>query len=209
MNNKASEQLHYPKSCWELYWSFSLMAMQAFGGSTAIAQQFLVDQKKWLDQKGFLELLTVSQVLPGPNIMILTTILGDRYFGWRGALASFLGMVSIPGTLMLTIYVVYEHYAQNEIVSAALMGMAASAAGMVVGAALRLVPDFMENPIGKLAWLVLLVITFVLVALYKISMLYVLPLVGIPAIIWAYYRIIRRAGEALKTIDLSKGEGDK
>lgn len=61
-----------PKSCWDLFCSFTLMAMQAFGGSTAIAQQFLVDQKKWLTQSEFLDLLTVSQVLPGPNIMILT-----------------------------------------------------------------------------------------------------------------------------------------
>ena len=74
-----------PKSCWDLFCSFTLMAMQAFGGSTAIAQQFLVDQKKWLTQSEFLDLLTVSQVLPGPNIMILTIMVGDRHFGWRRA----------------------------------------------------------------------------------------------------------------------------
>ena len=33
-----------PKSCWDLFCSFTLMAMQAFGGSTAIAQQFLVEE---------------------------------------------------------------------------------------------------------------------------------------------------------------------
>jgi len=81
----------------------TLMAMQAFGGSTAIAQQFLVDQKKWLTQSEFLDLLTVSQVLPGPNIMILTIVVGDRHFGWRGALASFLGMITLPATLMLSV----------------------------------------------------------------------------------------------------------
>lgn len=78
-----------PKSCWDLFCSFTLMAMQAFGGSTAIAQQFLVDQKKWLTQSEFLDLLTVSQVLPGPNIMILTIVVGDRHFGWRGATCLF------------------------------------------------------------------------------------------------------------------------
>ncbi len=202
------KQLNTPKSCWELYWSFSLMAIQAFGGSTAIAQQFLVDQKKWLDQRGFLELLTVSQVLPGPNIMILTTILGDKYFGWKGALASFLGMVSIPGTLMLSMYVVYQQYASNAIVSAALVGMSASAAGMVVGAALRLFSDFLVNPIGKIVWPSLLVITFILVGLYKFSMLYVLPIVGIPAIGWAYFRIVKAGRKALKVNDQLKDEED-
>lgn len=180
-----------PKNCRELFWSFSLMAMQAFGGSTAIAQQFLVDQKRWLTQAQFLEMLTVSQVLPGPNIMILTVMLGDRYFGWKGALASFLGMITFPATLMLSMFAVYEHFAENPTVSAALAGMAASAAGMVIGSAIKLFPNIKNNVVGKPMWLFLLVLTTVLVGLYKLSMVKILPLVGIPAFFWAYYRIIK------------------
>lgn len=176
-----------PKNCWEIYWSFTLMAMQAFGGSTAIAQQFLVDQKKWLSQRQFLELLTVSQVLPGPNIMILTIMVGDRHFGWKGALSAFLGMISIPATLMLSVFVFYEQYADNPMVSAALVGMAASAAGMVAGAAMKLVYNFKENIIGKPMWLIAALLTFFTVGVWKISMLYILPLVGIPVSIWAYF----------------------
>ncbi len=97
----------------------------------------------------FLEMLTVSQVLPGPNIMILSVMLGDRYFGWRGALAAFLGMITFPATLMLTVFVIYEQYASNPVVSAALAGMAASASGMVIGAAIKLVPNIKSNIIGK------------------------------------------------------------
>ena len=134
-----------PKSCWDLFCSFTLMAMQAFGGSTAIAQQFLVDQKKWLTQSEFLDLLTVSQVLPGPNIMILTIVVGDRHFGWRGALASFLGMITLPATLMLSVFVFYQQYAENKWVSDALVGMAASASGMVAGAAMSFFTTAKKN----------------------------------------------------------------
>ncbi len=158
-----------------------------------MAQQFLVDQKKWLDQRGFLELLTVSQVIPGPNIMILSTILGDRYFGWKGALSAFFGMISLPGLLMLSVFVFYEQYAANPVVSAALAGMAASAAGMVVGAALRLVPDIKVNPVGKLIWILILIVTFATVGVFKFSMFIVLPSIGIPVCLWAYYQIIKKA----------------
>lgn len=178
-----------PKSCWELFWSFTWMAMQAYGGSTAIAQQFLVDQKQWLTHENFLEMLTISQLLPGPNIMILTVMLGDRYFGWRGALASFFGMITLPASLMLSVFVLYEQYAQNPYVTSALAGMAASASGMVVGSALKLVSNIKHNAIGALSWLFLLFVTFLLVGLCKISMIKVLPIVGIPAFIWAYLRI--------------------
>lgn len=174
------------------------MAMQAFGGSTAIAQQFLVDQKQWLTMPRFLEMLTVSQVLPGPHIMILSIMLGDRYFGWRGALAAFLGMITFPATLMLTVFVIYEQYASNPVVSAALAGMAASASGMVVGAAIKLVPNIKSNIIGKPVWILLLAVTFISVGLFKMSMIKVLPLVGIPAFFWALYRIVQKANKELK-----------
>ena len=159
-----------PKSCWDLFCSFTLMAMQAFGGSTAIAQQFLVDQKKWLTQSEFLDLLTVSQVLPGPNIMILTIVVGDRHFGWRGALASFLGMITLPATLMLSV---------------------ASASGMVAGAAMKLLYNCKENIITPPVWIFGLVITFITVGMLKISMVYILPIVGIPLSFWAWYRFIK------------------
>lgn len=167
------------------------MAMQAFGGSTAIAQQFLVDQKKWLTQSEFLDLLTVSQVLPGPNIMILTIMVGDRHFGWRGALASFLGMITLPATLMLSVFVFYQQYAENKWVSDALVGMAASASGMVAGAAMKLLYNCKENTITPPVWIFGLVITFITVGVLKISMVYILPIVGIPLSFWASYRFIK------------------
>lgn len=179
------------KNCWDLYISFTLMALQAFGGSTAIAQQFLVDQKKWLTQSQFLDLLTVSQVLPGPNIMILTILIGDRNFGWKGALASFLGMVSVPGTLMLSVFVFYQQFSDNPLVSQALVGMAASAAGMVAGAALKLVYNCRENIITPPVWILGLVLTFVTVGVMKISMLFILPILGIPLSLWAWYRFLK------------------
>ena len=180
-----------PKSCWDLFCSFTLMAMQAFGGSTAIAQQFLVDQKKWLTQSEFLDLLTVSQVLPGPNIMILTIMVGDRHFGWRGALASFLGMITLPATLMLSVFVFYQQYAENKWVSDALVGKAASASGMVAGAAMKLLYNCKENTITPPVWIFGLVITFITVGVLKISMVYILPIVGIPLSFWAWYRFIK------------------
>ena len=187
-----------PNNCWDIFWSFTCMAMQAFVGSTAIAHQFLVDQKQWLTMPRFLEMLTVSQVLPGPNIMILSVMLGDRYFGWRGALAAFLGMITFPATLMLTVFVIYEQYASNPVVSAALAGMAASASGMVIGAAIKLVPNIKSNIIGKPVWILLLAVTFISVGLFKMSMIKVLPLVGIPAFFWALYRIVQKANKELK-----------
>jgi chromate transporter len=67
------------------------MAVQAFGGVLPIAERIIVIDKKWLSQKQFVEMLAVSQAIPGPNIVNLALMLGDHFQGWRGAFAASMG----------------------------------------------------------------------------------------------------------------------
>lgn len=61
-----------------------------------MAQRELVDRLQWLTHQQFLELLSLSQVLPGPNIVNLGLILGDRFLGWRGGVAAMAGLLLAP-----------------------------------------------------------------------------------------------------------------
>ena len=83
-----------PHSLTELFWAFTALALQGFGGVVAITQRELVDKKQWLTQAQFVEDWAVAQVLPGPNVVNLSLMIGDRYFGMRG------GMVALAGWLI-------------------------------------------------------------------------------------------------------------
>jgi len=74
-----------PASLRQLFWAFSALALQGFGGVLAVVQRELVERKQWLSQKEFLEDWAVAQILPGPNVVNLSLMWGGRYFGWRGA----------------------------------------------------------------------------------------------------------------------------
>ena len=93
--------------------------------------------------------------------------------------------------VMLSVFVFYQQYAENKWVSDALVGMAASASGMVAGAAMKLLYNCKENTITPPVWIFGLVITFITVGVLKISMVYILPIVGIPLSFWAWYRFIK------------------
>ena len=67
-----------PESAGELFRVFTQLAMQGFGGVLPVAQRMLVERQRWLDRAQFLELLSVAQVLPGPNIINMALIFGDR-----------------------------------------------------------------------------------------------------------------------------------
>ena len=58
-----------PQSKTDLFFSFSILALQGFGGVLAIVQRELVEKKRWLTQEEFLEDWAVAQILPGPNVV--------------------------------------------------------------------------------------------------------------------------------------------
>ena len=69
-----------PASPRALFMAFNRLALQGFGGVIPVAQRELVERERWLSRQGFVELLSISQVLPGPNIVNLALIFGDRCF---------------------------------------------------------------------------------------------------------------------------------
>ncbi len=67
----------------------------------AVVQRELVDKRKWLTAEEVVEDWAVAQILPGPNVVNLSLMLGDRYFGWRGALTGVAGMLCFPTIVVL------------------------------------------------------------------------------------------------------------
>ena len=65
-------ELRAPRSKTELFTAFTWLALQGFGGVLAVAQRELVERLRWLSKEQFVELLSLSQVLPGPNIINLS-----------------------------------------------------------------------------------------------------------------------------------------
>ena len=85
-----------PRSQSELLRVFSALALQGFGGLLPIAQRGLVERRQWLTRDEFIEMLSVGQVLPGPNVVNLALMIGDRFFSWRGAFAALGGLLALP-----------------------------------------------------------------------------------------------------------------
>lgn len=184
-----------PSSPRELFVAFCLLALQGFGGVLAVAQRTLCEQRRWLTREQFVELLAMSQVLPGPNVCNLAVLVGDRYFGWRGALAALGGMVLLPLVIVLALAALYVHYAQLPAVAGALKGMGAVAAGLIAGTTLKLAVSLRTSVLGARACLLLGGVTFVLVAVLRLPLLWVLAAVGTLGIAWAW-RVLRTAVSA-------------
>ena len=84
-------------------------------------------------------------MLPGPNIVNLALMFGDRFFGWRGALAALGGMLAVPLVIVLVLAALYAEFARIAVVAGALRGMGAVAAGLVIATAVKLAPTLRRN----------------------------------------------------------------
>jgi len=181
-------QLARPASAAELFFTFNRLALQGFGGVLAIAQQELVERKRWLTRQQFVELLALSQVLPGPNVVNLALMFGDRFFGLRGAIAALSGMLLLPLAIVLALTVAYAEFARVPVVSGALRGMGAVAAGLVIATAFKLMGTLRTNKLGPLLAAVFSILTFVLIALLRWPLIWVLAGLGSLAIAIAWWR---------------------
>ena len=92
-----------PQTLREIFWAFTWLALQGFGGVLAVVQREMVDKKQWLTREQFIEDWAVAQVLPGPSVVNLSMMIGDHYFGVRGGLVALAGMLAFPLVIVLAL----------------------------------------------------------------------------------------------------------
>jgi chromate transporter len=177
-----------PPNVAALFWAFNRLALQGFGGVLPVAQRELVERLRWLSREQFLELLSLSQVLPGPNIINLGLILGDRYFGWRGGVAAMAGMLLAPTAVVLSLAVAAAQLRDVPQVAGALRGMGVVAAGLILSTAFKLAPGLKRSVIGLPAAVCLVLLTVAAVGLMRWPLAAVVLGLGVLAVGWAWHR---------------------
>lgn len=178
-----------PRSNADLFFTFSWLALQGFGGVLAVAQRELVERKRWLTREEFLELLSVGQVLPGPNVVNLSMMIGDRFFGLRGAMSALAGMLAMPLVIVLLLASLYGRCESIPAVQGALRGMGAVAAGLVLATALKLLPALRTSPLGRTTGLGFAAAATVAVTVLHWPLVWVVAGIGSLAVALAWWRL--------------------
>ena len=178
-----------PASLHELFFAFNRLALQGFGGVLPVAQRELVERHGWLTREQFVEMLAISQVLPGPNVVNLALMYGDRCFGIRGAFTALAGMLLAPLVVVLLLTVLYGEFAQHPMVSGALRGMGAVASGLVIATAFKLLLTLRSSPMGVPIGLGFAVVTVIATAWLKLPLAWVVLGLGSLAMTVAWMRL--------------------
>ena len=178
--------LEHPQSRTDLFVSFTWLALQGFGGVLAVVQRELVEKKRWMTREQFVEDWAVAQIMPGPNVVNLSMMIGGRYFGLPGALAALAGMLTAPMVVVLLLAALYGSVADSVVAQNALRGMGAVAAGLVAATGIKLIGALSRNAMGMATCIGLATLTFIAIALLRWPLLWVLLGIGGAACLWAY-----------------------
>ena len=124
-----------------IFVSFLKIGMFTFGGGYAmlpLIERELITKRKWIEQKEFLDLLTLAQSVPGPIAVNTSVFVGYKVRGLRGAAAALLGTVTPSFVIILVIAIFFAGIRQNPVVDAAFKGMRPAVVALIASAALTI-----------------------------------------------------------------------
>lgn len=135
-----------------LFTGYLRIGLFGFGGVAAWARRVIVEERHWLTEREYAEILGLGQILPGPNVGNAAVMIGRRFHGLAGALLATAGLYCAPLIILIGLCLFYDRYGQLPAVAPVMNGIAAGAAGMVIGTAFKMAGKL------KLRWDALLVL---------------------------------------------------
>src|SRR5580704_17035831 len=116
----------------QIFLEFLIIGATSFGGVVPYLRGSLVTKRHWIDDKEFVEMLSISQSLPGLNATNMAILVGEKLRGALGAVVAIMG-ICLPGAvIMYVVGIFYRSHGDHVWVTAALKGVAAAAVGMVL-----------------------------------------------------------------------------
>src|SRR6516162_10926329 len=156
--------------------AFLTVSVFGFSGGIVWARRIVVEQRAWLSDAEFLDIVSLCQFLPGPNIIGIAVCTGTKLRGAPGALAAIAGFLVLPWSGGLALGVLCLRYAQAPLLRHVLGGVSAAGAGLLIATGLRLLLPHRRRPfVIGLAVLALVLMSFSRLPL-PIVLLALLPL---------------------------------
>lgn len=121
----------------KLFLSFFKIGLFSFGGGYAalpLIQEQVVHQNGWLTMTGFTDIITISQMTPGPIAINAATFVGIQIAGIFGAIVATLGCITPSCLIVLTLAYLYQRYKNLPIIQGVLSGLRPAVVALIASA---------------------------------------------------------------------------
>jgi chromate transporter len=153
-----------------LFKAFLTVSLCNIGGGIVWARRIAVENRRWISDGEFADIVSLCQFMPGPNVVGIAVCVGAKLRGAIGAIAALCGFLIIPWAVGFSLGVLYLRYAHLAVLRNILGGVAATAAGLLIATGVRLLLPYCRRP----AALLFAALAFGLVTFAKLPLLVVL-----------------------------------
>ena len=182
---------------WELLWSFIQIGLFSVGGGYAsmpLIQAQVADKYHWLTLTEFADIITISQMTPGPVAINSATFVGMRIGGIGGALVATLGCILPSCAIVLTLSWIYFKYRSVSVVQGVLAGLRPAVVALIASAGVTILlmsffggatESIYHLPFSQLDWvaIALFAVCLILLRKTKISPLLIMAGAGVVGMI--------------------------
>lgn len=153
-----------------LFFAFFHIGLFSIGGGYAIIPMIrdqVVLSNHWLSIQEFSDIITISQMTPGPLAVNTSTFVGMRVAGISGALAATIGCICMGVLISCILYHIFQRFSSSAIFMEILKGLKAASLGLIMSAAAIILSlAFFKNEELTLASLQLPAIAIFLIILF-------------------------------------------
>ena len=168
----------------ELFTGFLIIGLLGFGGLAMSAYHMIVEKRRWVEQKEFVEMFAICSLLPGGNFMNTTIMVGARYQGALGAVVSMSALLLMPLLILIAVAVTYDHFSYLPDVRAAMGGAASTAAGLIVATATKLG----RGVVWRMAPVFFALTTFGVIAFLRAPLWLVILVIAPLSVLWTLWK---------------------
>lgn len=173
---------------WTLFSSMLYISAFTFGGGFVIVslmQKKFVDQLHWMEEEEMLDMTALAQASPGAIAVNAAILVGRKVAGGAGMAVAVLGTILPPMVVLSVISLAYQAFASNLWVAAALKGMQAGVAAVIVDVSWRLGSRVVKerDPLA----MGLMIAAFILSYAFHVNVIYLIlgaALLGVGKALW-------------------------
>lgn len=125
----------------QLFWSFFQIGLFSIGGGYAalpLIQAQVVDTYGWMTMTEFTDIITISQMTPGPIAINAATFVGTRIAGPAGAAVATFSCIFPSCIIVLTLAFIYYKYRNLTMVQGTLKGLQPAVVALIASAGLSI-----------------------------------------------------------------------
>lgn len=188
---------------WKIFITFLIISPVSFGGGYAmipLLEKTVTERNKWIQKEDIVDVLAVSQTVPGSIAVNAATFIGYQLAGLPGAIAATLGIITPTFVIVVALAALFLGYHHHPIIQAAFLGIQPAILALILFAALK---------VGKTAILdkttiVVAVVALILLLFVSIHPIIVLFIGGLAGVLLG---LKRKSNQIEREPDYFLGEG--